>query len=220
MAGGDACLLDSNILLRMSKGKDPRHDVIHLAIHSLVARGSRLCYTSQTLGEFWNVATRPLDKNGFGLSIAETDRLADVIERDFEVPPDIREVHEMWHSLLVTHNVRGVQVHDARLAASMYAHAVGLLLPLYVSDFRRFTNLRAVHPADLSARVLSGDGRLESALNLTRLPSIYSAAPGPDANTGPRGRNRYPVTYITWRRVVERFILALIRGRFGLPCLK
>jgi predicted nucleic acid-binding protein len=153
MAGTEACLLDSNILLRMSKSEDPPYHLINVAIHSLVARGSRLCYTSQTLGEFWNVATRPLDKNGFGLSIAETDRLAGVIERDFEFLPDSREVHEMWRSLLVAHNVRGVQVHDARLAASMYTHAVGLLLTLNVSDFRRFTNLRAVHPAELSATV-------------------------------------------------------------------
>jgi hypothetical protein len=54
------------------------------------------CYTSQTLGEFWNASTRPLDKNGFGLSIVETDRLARVIERDFELLPDSREVHYRW----------------------------------------------------------------------------------------------------------------------------
>jgi hypothetical protein len=58
------------------------------------------CYTSQTLGEFWNASTRPLDKNGFGLSIVETDRLARVIERDFELLPDSREVHDRWRSLL------------------------------------------------------------------------------------------------------------------------
>lgn len=54
----------------------------------------RLCYTSQTLAEFWNASTRPLDKNGFGLTVAETDRLARVIERDFEFLPDSREVHD------------------------------------------------------------------------------------------------------------------------------
>jgi len=63
----------------------------------------RLCYTSQTLGEFWNASTRPLDKNGFGLNVVETDRLASVIEQNFEFLPDSREVHERWRSLLVTH---------------------------------------------------------------------------------------------------------------------
>src|SRR2546429_6815382 len=150
MAEGDACLLDSNILLRISNRDDPHHPVIAQALKTLVGQGVRLCYTSQTLAEFWNASTRPLDKNGFGLSVAETDRLARVIERGFEFLPDSREVHDRWRSLLVAHNIQGVQVHDARLAASMYVHAVGQLLTINVRDFRRFDGLRIVHPADLS----------------------------------------------------------------------
>ncbi len=150
MPSGNACLLDSNILLRIGKRDDPQHEVISRALHVLVGRGVVLCYTSQTLGEFWNASTRPLDKNGFGLSVSETDRLARVIERDFEFLPDSREVHDRWRSLLVAHDVRGVQVHDARLAASMYVHGVGLLLTINVRDFRRFADLSVVHPAELS----------------------------------------------------------------------
>ncbi len=150
VAGG-ACLLDSNILLRFGKSDDPIHAVIGHALYALAGQGVRLCYTSQTLGEFWNAATRPLDKNGFGLSVAETDRLARVIERDFQFLPDSREVHDRWRSLLVAHNIQGVQVHDARLAASMYVHGVGQLLTVNVRDFRRFANLRVLHPTEFSA---------------------------------------------------------------------
>jgi predicted nucleic acid-binding protein len=149
MPSGDACLLDSNILLRISKNDDAHHAAISRALHGLVAQAVRLCYTSQTLGEFWNASTRPLDKNGFGLSVAETDRLARVIERDFELLPDSREVHDRWRSLLVEHGIQGVQVHDARLAASMYVHGVAELLTINVRDFRRFEGLRVLHPADL-----------------------------------------------------------------------
>src|SRR3569623_583646 len=117
MADGDACLIDSNILLRMSKGDDPQYEKIGRALRTLLGRNMRLCYTSQTLGEFWNVATRPSDKNGFGLSVPEADRLAGIFERDFEFLPDNREIHERWRSLLVAQNIRGVQVHDTRLAA-------------------------------------------------------------------------------------------------------
>jgi len=149
MAEGDACLLDSNILLRISKSDDPQHPVITRALKALVGQGVRLCYTSQTLAEFWNASTRPLDKNGFGLTVAETDRLARVIERDFEFLPDSRETHERWRALLVAHNVQGVQVHDARLAASMYVHGVGQLLTINVRDFRRFDGLRVMHPSEV-----------------------------------------------------------------------
>ena len=150
MASDNTCLLDSNILLRISKSNDPQHTAISHALRVLVGRGTRLCYTSQTFGEFWNASTRPLDKNGFGLSVAETDRLARVIERDFEFLPDSREVHDRWRSLLVAHNIQGVQVHDARLAASMYVHGIGQLLTINVRDFQRFDDLRVLHPAELS----------------------------------------------------------------------
>lgn len=150
MPDGDACLLDSsNILLRISKSDDPQYAAISHALHALVEQGVRLCYTSQTLGEFWNASTRPLDKNGFGLSVAETDRLARVIERDLQFLPDSRDVHDRWRALLIAHNIQGVQVHDARLAASMYVHDVGQLLTINVRDFRRFNGLRVLHPAEL-----------------------------------------------------------------------
>src|SRR5438477_11938948 len=117
MPGGEACLLDSNILLRISKSDDPQHAAISYALHALVGHGVRLCYTSQTLGEFWNASTRPLDKNGFGLGVADTDRLARVIERDFVFLADSQEVHDRWLGLLVLHGLLGVQVHVVRLAA-------------------------------------------------------------------------------------------------------
>jgi len=69
-----ACLLDRNILLRMTKNDDPHYGVVRAALQALVMQGTRLCFTSRTLGEFWNASTRPLDQNGFGLSIAETNQ--------------------------------------------------------------------------------------------------------------------------------------------------
>jgi predicted nucleic acid-binding protein len=149
MVEGDACLLDSNILLRISKTDDPQQPVIAKALKVLVGQGVRLCYTSQTLAEFWNASTRPADKNGFGLSIQETDRLARVIERDFDFLPDNRETHERWRGLLVAHDVQGVQVHDARLAASMYVHGVSQILTMNARDFKRFDGLRVTRPEDV-----------------------------------------------------------------------
>jgi len=120
MPDASAWLLDTNILLRMSKSDDPHHPIIGRALRLLVAQGARLCFTSQILGEFWNASTRPLDQDGFGLSVEETDRLARVIERNFELLPDSREVH-----------------------------GVTQLLTVNVRDFERFPLLRAVHPAEL-----------------------------------------------------------------------
>ena len=150
MVEGEACLLDSNILLRISKNDDPQQPIIADALKALIGQGVRLCYTSQTVAEFWNASTRPADKNGFGLTVAETDRLARVIERDFELLPDSRETHERWRALLVQHSIRGVHVNDARLAASMYVHAVNQLLTMNVRDFQRFIGLRVTHPSQVT----------------------------------------------------------------------
>jgi hypothetical protein len=49
MPQDDACLLDSNILLRISKSDDPQHDAISHALYILAGRGARVWYTSQTL---------------------------------------------------------------------------------------------------------------------------------------------------------------------------
>lgn len=73
---GTLCLIDSNILLRWVQPSDPDYSVVAAALAVLVQREAVLCYTSQKLAEFWNTCTRPVDRNGYGLSPAETDRRA------------------------------------------------------------------------------------------------------------------------------------------------
>ena len=84
------------------------------------------------------------------MSVIEADRLARVIENNFEFLPDGREVYERWRSLLVMHKILGVQVHDARLEAIMYVHGVEQLLTLNGRDFKRFAGLRILDPNELA----------------------------------------------------------------------
>ena len=142
-------LLDTNILLRMSKQADPHYQLLQKTLGLLVNRGCRLYYTTQTFGEFWNVSTRPLKHNCLGMSVTEVERFARAIEKQLRFLPDGMEVHNRWRELLVVHEVKGVQVHDARLAASMYVHGISNLLTFNVRDFQRFKDLSVVHPADL-----------------------------------------------------------------------
>ena len=84
------------------------------------------------------------------LSVAEADRLARVIERDFEFFPDDREAHDRWRSLLVAHQIQGVQVHNARLAAKQVCSWRWQTLTMNSRDFRRFDGLQIRHPVELS----------------------------------------------------------------------
>ncbi len=117
-------------------------------------RREPVCYTPQNLVEFWRVCTRPVSANGFGLSVAETDRRAKVIERLFTLLPDRPEIHTEWRSLVVACEVSGVQVHDARLVAAMRVHGLSRLLTLNVADFTRFPGVIAVHPEDVAQQTV------------------------------------------------------------------
>jgi predicted nucleic acid-binding protein len=147
-----AFLADTNILLRLAEPSDPEYAIVRSAVEALAVRGEHLCYTAQNLVEFWNVCTRPIGKNGFGLSSAETDARAKIIEARFRLLPDSERVHVEWRRLVVEYAVAGAQVHDARLAASMLVHGVTNILTLNDRDFTRYSGISAVHPRAVFAR--------------------------------------------------------------------
>jgi predicted nucleic acid-binding protein len=148
MAAG-AHLTDTNILLRVAQRNDPHYGLIRSALASLQASGATLFYTPQNMAEFWNVCTRPVRQNGYGLSIDETNRRAELIERGFTLLPDDPRIHTEWRRLVVAHAVMGVQVHDARLVAAMHVHGIDRLLTLDQQDFDRYPGISIVHPRDL-----------------------------------------------------------------------
>jgi predicted nucleic acid-binding protein len=140
-------LVDSNVLLRLLQRGNRLHTVVRAALRTVRSRGDRLCCTSQIIGEFWNVCTRPASaRGGFGLSVPEADRRARLIERHYALLPDTLAVHMEWRRLLVTHSVSGVQVHDARLVALMNVHGVVNLLTFNVTDFGRYSGIVVHHP--------------------------------------------------------------------------
>jgi predicted nucleic acid-binding protein len=96
--------------------------------------------------EFWNASTRPKERNGFGLTVEETERNAQDIERSFTFLVDTEAVYREWRRIVVQYGVSGVQVHDARLAAAMYAHGIREILTLNGSDFTRFAGITAIDP--------------------------------------------------------------------------
>jgi len=146
---GTPYLIDTNVLLRWIKPDDRDYPVVVAAIEAALLRGSVLCYTSQNVGEFWNACTRPHHRNGYGLSPQETDRRAKYFEEKLQLLPDSLAVHQHWRKLLVTHNISGVQVHDARLVAAMRVHDVRQILTFNDKDFARYRDIEAVHPRSI-----------------------------------------------------------------------
>ncbi len=137
-------LVDTNVLLRFADRSHPCYPHVRAAVRTLRAEGHRLRATSQNCVEFWNVATRPADRNGLRLEPADADRLLRLVERLFPVLPDVPAVYPQWRQLVVAFGVSGVQVHDARLVAAMTVHGVSHILTFNVADFVRYATLGIV----------------------------------------------------------------------------
>jgi len=139
-------LADTNVLLRLAKRDRAGYPVVRKASSLLEARGIRLAFTLQNMTEFWNVSTRPIKDNGFGLTVEECETNVWDIEKGLIFLPDNEAVYNEWRRIVLKHRVSGVQVHDARLAASMYAHGLTHILTFNIADFARFDGITAVHP--------------------------------------------------------------------------
>ncbi len=143
-----AYLFDSNTLLRLADHNSPERPTVVNAIRSL-RQNHPLVYTPQVLSEFWNVCTRPsTSRSGLQLSIAQTERKAKIIEKYFKLIPDTILTYSEWRKLVLDLGIKGVQVHDAKLVASMIVHNVQNLVTYNVRDFRRFGMINAIHPSD------------------------------------------------------------------------
>ncbi len=97
------------------------------------------------------MCTRPAERNGYGLSIAETNHRVEAIERTMTLLPDNEQVYSIWRQLVLANNVRGLQVHDARLAAIMQAYGVAHILTLNQPDFLRYAEVQVVHPSQVQS---------------------------------------------------------------------
>ncbi len=140
-------LFDTNIFLRLASTDDPARPVALRAFQTLRTRRETLCYTPQVLAEFWSVATRaPAARGGLGLSPAETERRARVIEHYFHLLPDNLATYHAWRQLIVRYAVVGAQAHDARLIASMHAYGISHLLTFNVDHFRRYQDITVIEP--------------------------------------------------------------------------
>jgi predicted nucleic acid-binding protein len=143
-----AVLVDTNVLLRRTQ---PLHEHFSLAVESvarLLERGDDVCFTPQIVAEFWSVATRPLANNGLGFTLAQVSAEVAKFEAVLTLLPDSPMAYPAWRRLVAANDVKGVQVHDARLVASMSAHGVRRVLTFNAADFARF-DVDVLHPSAL-----------------------------------------------------------------------
>lgn len=142
-------LVDTNILLRSAQPSHPMHADATRAVGQLLADGEILSVIPQNIIEYWAVATRPVSANGLGLSVDETILEVARLKSIFQILPDNAAIFSEWEGLVSKHSVKGKEVHDARIVAAMLAHGVTHLLTFNTDDFKRYTQITAINPADV-----------------------------------------------------------------------
>lgn len=131
-------LVDTCILLRAFDANSAHYRSIRRALRKALDEDHRLVVTVQNIAEFWNVGTRPLDKNGQGLSAERVRRRVEIIERFCDVVSEDKISYQDWKQLVEELGVGGVKVHDARLVSVMRRVGVPQILTLNVADFERY----------------------------------------------------------------------------------
>src|SRR3954447_2098707 len=109
-----AHLLDTNILVRLANSADARHALAAHAVLELHRRGETLHITPQILIEFRNVATRPVARNGLGLSQADAENRADGFEKSLQLLVENPDIFPAWKALVGACRVIGQRGHEPR----------------------------------------------------------------------------------------------------------
>ena len=147
-------LLDTNILLRASDRTSPRYSLAVNSVASLIARGDECVITLQVLIEFWVVATRPIDVNGLGWNVEQTNFKINRLINQFTLVEETEAIFPQWLDLVTRYQIKGKRTHDARLMAVAIASSITHILTFNPKDFTKVTELAIIHPADIEPVIL------------------------------------------------------------------
>ena len=73
------------------------------------------------------------------------------LERLFTVLRETPELYPAWKHLVFEHQVSGKPTYDARLVAAMHVHGISSILTFNPNDFRRYTRINVIDPAEIHA---------------------------------------------------------------------
>lgn len=142
-------VIDTSVLLRWSDENHPCHLECNNAVDRLVRHGEQIYTCAQVLIEYWVVATRPREVNGFGLDLAQAAVFLAKARGIFICLPELPDMADRWERVITEHKVMGKQAHDARLVALMLSHGVTHLLTLNPSDFTRYPEITVLTPSEV-----------------------------------------------------------------------
>jgi len=137
MDGNRRVFVDTNVWLNAIIAMAPEHASARQWLTRLKTGGAVFCVSPQVLREYLVVVTRGAI---FERTLAPEEAVQDVegILDNAELLEESAAVSYILLDLVRRYQVRGKQIHDANIAATMLAHGVTRLLTYNLDDFRRF----------------------------------------------------------------------------------
>ena len=143
--GVNRWFVDTNILVFATNADSPFQSDAEQALNQCRKQGAELYISTQILREYLAVTSRvPLEKSSAPDYEAILGNLTS-FRAAFNVLEDTKLVSEKLGELVARFAVKGRQVHDANIAATMLAHGLRDLLTHNGDDFARFASLITVH---------------------------------------------------------------------------
>jgi PIN domain. len=144
-------LADTNILLRLADTPSLQNPIAARAVAYLFRQRHEVFITAQNIIEFWAVATRPRENNGFGWTCDHARAEVRALREKFPFLLEEPEIFVQWIRLVETIPVIGKRAHDARLVSVLKTHGIDHLLTFNSGDFALFTDISVVDPQALVA---------------------------------------------------------------------
>jgi predicted nucleic acid-binding protein len=142
-------LIDTNIFTRLAEPGHVMHQQAVDAVKLLARHHHRLHIVPQNLYEFWVVCTRPVDVNGLGKTESEASSELANVKALFLWLDETPTVYGTWERLVASTPVLGKNAHDRRFVAAMMVHGLTHLLTFNPQDFRRYSGITVVTPAEI-----------------------------------------------------------------------
>ena len=129
--------IDTNVLVNSRFLEAPDHAVARARLERAFQDPEPLRISRQVMREYLSVVTRP---QTWATPVPRHDALDDVdrLARNFEILEDGPAVTETLIALCREVPIRGRQIHDANIAATMLTHGESRLMTFNIADFRRY----------------------------------------------------------------------------------
>lgn len=146
----DAIFVDTNVLLTATDESRQLHVEATQILVDSTRQGMRLAASGQVAREYLVVATRPIERNGLGLSVSDAEANLSEFLRYLDLCDETSDVSMRLRQLAITHNLRGKRLHDANIVATMAVHGISTLLTQNEADFATFDDIVILSVQDVA----------------------------------------------------------------------